>query len=68
MKYFINNNSNDLVCSSDVTLVSKGFKEITHQEYIDILNSLSSEPDEEESTEQAILDLVEKGYTVYKMD
>lgn len=65
MKYFISNHSG-MMCSDHTRPASGEFKEVTKQEYMDFLASLPT--DEEESTEQAISTLVEKGYTVYKMD
>ena len=63
MKYFISENS-AITCSNHTRPASADYHEVTEQEYIDFLASLPT--DEEESTEQAILQLVEKGYTVYK--
>ena len=68
--YLKQTNDNTAIVSSsklpknmdEVTLISK-------EEYISqhkLLQEKESAQNEEESTEQAILDLVEKGYTVYK--
>lgn len=63
MRYFINNTSG-MVCSNHTRPADAEYKEVTEQEYIDFLASLPS--NEEEYTEKAILELVEKGYTIYK--
>lgn len=64
MRYFISNQS-VMTCSDHTQPAHIGdYKEVTEQEYIDFLASFPI--DEEESDEQAILQLVEKGYTIYK--
>ena len=71
MYYYLKqtNDNTAIVSSSKLPKNMDGVTLISKEEYIyqhKLLQEKESSQNEEESTEQAILDLVEKGYTVYK--
>ena len=71
MYYYLKqtNDNTAIVSSSKLPKNMDGVTLISKEEYISqhkLLQEKESAQNEEESTEQAILDLVEKGYTVYK--
>ena len=72
MYYYLKQTNNDntaIVSSSKLPKNMDGVTLISKEEYISqhkLLQEKESAQNEEESTEQAILELVEKGYTVYK--
>ena len=71
MYYYLKqtNDNTAIVSSSKLPKNMDGVTLISKEEYIfqhKLLQEKESAQNEEESTEQAILDLVEKGYTVYK--
>ena len=72
MYYYLKQTNDDntaIVSSSKLPKNMDGVTLISKEEYISqhkLLQEKESAQNEEESTEQAILELVEKGYTVYK--
>lgn len=63
MKYYIYKNETYIVCSLPPKHI-ENYQEITAEQYNEHITSLSLDEIDEE--EQAILALVEKGYTIYK--
>ena len=71
MYYYLKqtNDNTAIVSSSKLPKNMDGVTLISKEEYISqhkLLQEKESAQNEEESTEQMILELVEKGYTVYK--
>ena len=64
MRYYIYKEESYIACSNPPKIHLEDYREVTAAEYNDYFASLPI--DEVDEEEQAILNLVEKGYTIYK--
>lgn len=63
--FYLKTQSGQLLVTNKLSTVKVPVQEITEEEYNQELGQLAAQR-EQDSEEQAIIDLVEKGYTIYK--